>query len=191
MIDLTTKDLPKTIDVNGKSILLNTDFRVWIKLWHEIDEHQHANIGSVILDSPQLDAEDIPTLRDELTRFMLNPNVTPNYRGKGGVKSFDYYYDGEYIYSAFMRIYGIDLLTSDMHWHVFKSLCDDIRDDDTIFGHAKSARAWKKPTKQETEDRYYKKEKEAWSFPHIETEEEMKEKEKKYSEFEEYFKDLR
>ena len=33
MIDLTQKDLPTTILVNGKSIFINTDFRVWLNFW--------------------------------------------------------------------------------------------------------------------------------------------------------------
>lgn len=166
MIDLTKKGLPKTVEVNGKSILLKTDFRVWIDYYRKISTNQKVKYSDLIEDtSVKLFPNEIPLLDKAIADFFINPNPTPNYRDGSKTKTYDYYLDGSYIYSAFMRLYGIDLSTTDMHWHKFKALCDDITDKNTTFGYAKFARGYEKPSKEEKEEQIRMKEKIAWSLP--------------------------
>lgn len=41
----------------------------------------------------------------------------------------DYEEDAGLILAAFMQVYGIDLSTADLHWHIFKALLDGLPDD--------------------------------------------------------------
>ena len=59
----------------------------------------------------------------ELMKFYANPNSTPSSSVSSSDDDIvDMIEDGEYIYASFIKDYGIDLLTVDMHWHVFKAL---------------------------------------------------------------------
>ncbi|MFQ8705544.1 MAG: Gp15 family bacteriophage protein [Thomasclavelia sp.] len=184
MIDLTKKDLPTSIKVGGKFILLNTDFRVWIKFWQELSDNGNAKIENLVKDKKiEIEPKYNEELSNAIMQFLYNPNETPNYEAnETNGKIIDYYLDGEYIYSAFYRQYGIDLLEADMHWHKFKALCDDL--DVGIFLHAKRARGYKKPSKNDTEDKYWQRERKAWSFKTKLTQEEQE----KIKEFDDYFK---
>ena len=106
MIDLTQKDLPKAISVNGKSIFINTDFRVWLEFW----KTKTVNYSKLIKDNTTLLESDREALDSALINFLYNPNEYPKSSGGSGEKLVDYYLDGEYIYSAFMTQYHIDLL---------------------------------------------------------------------------------
>ena len=118
----------------------------------------------------------------ELERFLYNPSSTPR-SDSTGVKTLDYVQDGEYIYSAFMQLYGIDLTECDMHWHKFLALANNIVGDSTLWGYAKSVRGYEKPSKNDTQDKAYQRAKEAWSFPIELTIEEQEMKD----EFDSYF----
>ena len=179
MIDLTQKDLPTTILVNGKSIFINTDFRVWLNFW----KTKKVNYSDLIKDNTTLLESDREALDSALINFLYNPNEYPKSSGGSGEKIIDYYLDGEYIYSAFMTQYHIDLLEVDMHWHKFKALADDLSVG--IITHAKKARGYQKPPKKATEHDYWSKEKKAWQFrDSIELTEEEK---MQIEEFENYF----
>lgn len=180
MIDLTKKDLPKAIMVNGKSILLNTDYRVWLEFW----KTNEVKYKELIKDyDKELKNSDMKELNIKLKEFLNNSNEYPRYDDSSNEKLIDYYLDGEYIYSAFMTQYHIDLLDVDMHWHKFKALVNDLSVG--IISHAKKARGYQKPSKKHTNHDYWSKEKEAWKFrDSIELTEEEK---MKIKEFEDYF----
>lgn len=179
MIDLTTKDLPNAITVNGKSIFLKTDFRVWLRFWKEPNIKLADVIENVDIE---LTKEEIEEVKVKLNEFRNNPSVTPNYnKASNGEKIIDYYLDGSYIYSAFMTQYHIDLLEVDMHWHKFKALADDLSVG--IISHAKKARGYQKPSKKYDNDKYWSEERKAWSFPKVLSDEEKK----KIDEFNKYF----
>ncbi len=179
MIDLTQKDLPKAIEVNGKSVLLNTDFRLWLEFF----KTNKVIYGDLIINLKDLTLDDKEELDIKLEEFLYNKNEYPQYESGSSEKIIDYYLDGEYIYSAFMTQYHIDLLETDMHWHKFKALVDDL--EVGIISHAKRARAYQKPSKKATEHDYWCKEKRAWQIrENIKLTEEEK---AKIKEFEDYF----
>lgn len=179
MIDLTMRDLPDTISVNGKSILLNTDYRVWLDFW----KTKEVKLKKLIKNVEDITIEDVNELNIKIKEFLYNPNEYPKYESGKGEITIDYYLDGEYIYSAFMTQYHIDLLETDMHWHKFKALVDDL--EVGIISHAKRARGYQKPSKKATEHDYWSKEKRAWQ---IKESIKLTEEEKaKIKEFEDYF----
>lgn len=184
MIDLTQKDLPNAIVVNGKSILLNTDYRVWLEFW-KTNKVKYKNLIKEV--NKELKVSDVDELNKKLKEFLNNPNEYPHYNSSDNKRLIDYYLDGEYIYSAFMTQYHIDLLEVDMHWHKFKALVNDLNVG--IISYAKKARGYEKRTKKDKNNSndYWEKEKQAWQLTPILTEEEKESEEEKVREFEEYF----
>ena len=130
MIDLRNKSLPKTITVEGRDFLIETDFRAWLEFSELIKTNRQLS------DYIFLFKEDYPygvNFFPQLAEFYMNPNSTPNNKGAGsGEIAVDYIQDGEYIVASFMQAYGIDLTTCDMHWHRFKALFMGLPDDTKI-----------------------------------------------------------
>ena len=123
MIDLS-KDLPDTITVDGKSYLVNTDFRVWLSFSVAID-----NDELTVNDIAKLFVNDLANIFitsqesfiKAIMQFLSNPNNIPRCSGNDE-RIIDYLEDSEFIYASFMEAYGIDLCTVNMHWHQFKAL---------------------------------------------------------------------
>ena len=65
-------------------------------------------------------------------------------------RAFDWLIDSDYIYSAFLQQYGIDLETADMHWHKFLSLFNGLTG--TKLNDIISARLYVKPSKNDKKD---------------------------------------
>ena len=106
MIDLTKKGLPDAIVLNGKSFLIKTDFREWIKFEQlskkkdtAINEffwllNEKAPIELYIYENAQKE------FAEQLWNFYLNKNTTPKLHISSSEVVSDLYHDGEYIYSA-------------------------------------------------------------------------------------------
>ena len=161
MIDLRYKDLPQAIEVNGRSFLIDTDFRAWIKVGELFK--QDATLDQYLF----LFTKDIPTdpvFIQAVQQFFYNPNVTPKFSDDSGYPVLDYVLDGEYIYGAFMQAYHIDLVDIDyLHWHKFKALVLCLPNN-TMLKEIMGLRSWKKDnTDYETQCR---RNKEVWSLPH-------------------------
>ncbi|MDY5287598.1 MAG: Gp15 family bacteriophage protein [Lentihominibacter sp.] len=121
MLDLRTKGLPNAIAAHGQAFLLNTDFRVWLDYPRLFTE----DLGSLFADrAPVL----TPEVADQLDLFYNPPKKVPRATGSGA-PVVDWEIDADLIYAAFRQAYGIDLLTTDLHWHEFKALFDALPDD--------------------------------------------------------------
>lgn len=77
---------------------------------------------------------------------------------KASNQIFDYDYDDEYIYGAFLEQYGIDLTCDFVHWWKFKALLKSLKED-TEFVKIKGYRAYSGDDKNMLELRKY------WELP--------------------------
>lgn len=166
MIDLTVKGLPNAIEVDGKSFLIKTDFRQWIKFINNASE------GITIEMLKDIIADDIDELTillffkeisEQIIEFAKNPSVTPKSSAGDGTRLFDYVLDGDYIYSSFLQAYGIDLVdVEELHWHKFKALFVGLPQD-TKLKEIMGLRGYKKSNvKYETQQQQLK---EMWTLP--------------------------
>lgn len=172
MIDLTTKGLPRHVTVAGKSFLVNTDFRDWLKfddiISHSYDDLNILAFKYLLPDMPELfmithSAE----VFIALTEFYKNANSTPKTAGASAAKAVDYIQDGEYIYAAFLQAYGIDLVEVEhLHWHKFKALFLSLPEN-TKMSEIMRLRTWEK-TKKDS-DELYAEARDAWALPHERT----------------------
>lgn len=185
MIDLKKKVLPNTVTVGGRAFSIYTDYRIWLRFVVEFEHWQKKGLKGT-LDIKYLFKNEIPVFEckadyDGIFDFAFPKNVIPHSDSSRGEQVLFYDVDGDYIYSAFMQQYGIDLIDiKELHWHKFKALLNGIGKP-TKLNEIMSYRAYT-GEHVKAEDQY-RKLKEAWMPPYIPTEEEI-EAEK---EFEDYF----
>ena len=69
----------------------------------------------------------------DLFSFSRPVSPLPRQLNHTDVVALDYELDSDYIYSAFLSQYGIDLLeVEDLHWHKFLALMKGLKDDEII-----------------------------------------------------------
>ncbi len=177
MIDLTGKVLPNTIMVEGRAYSIYTDYRKWLKFAIEFDKWNKK-------DGIQIDylfKNDIPIIYTEeqwgeLMNFYSPRNIVPRSSGGSSSRVLDYEIDSDLIYSAFMQVYGIDLLIEDIHWHRFLALQNGLTKD-TKLCQVIGYRCY------EGKDKGMLSLQNAWELPQIQTDEDIEQE----REFNEYF----
>ena len=166
MIDLRNKDLPNAIQADGKSFLIQTDFRLWSNFGANLDKDNPEKIIAVI---PDLFIDDLPEPSEEvinkLLEFYACKDVTPKEINSGrDEKLLDMIQDGSYIYASFMQCYGIDLIDIEyLHWHKFITLFKCLSED-CIIKKIISYRGYVKSEK--SEDSIRRELREMWSLPY-------------------------
>lgn len=121
MIDLRQKGLPNTLEVNGRSYSIYTDFRKWIKLTEQL---RKMKTGQYI-DISYLFKNEHPGKIDikDLLPFLNPPQELPRSTGTTDAIPIDYIIDGDLIWAAVMGQYGVDLVeVEDLHWWKFLAM---------------------------------------------------------------------
>ena len=128
MMDLTKKDLPNVVEINGRSYSVKTDFRLWMRF--EIEVSKMDLNGQV--DVTYLFENDMPEHCDLEDLFVFSRPVAELPRAVSHLRSdviaYDYELDADLIFAAFLGQYGIDLMVDDMHWHKFLALFRGLND---------------------------------------------------------------
>lgn len=133
-MSILTETLPDSVIVDGCDVKINTDFKVWLNF-------------SEMLNSNKLRTEDIvkiftlifPALPktfnngiEAILKFYSHSNKK-TYENKSESTSnknlFNFDYDADLIFSAFMQQYKIDLTTVNMHWWKFLALFGCLSED--------------------------------------------------------------
>lgn len=185
--------LPRTVSISGVDVPINTDFRVWVRFeLISLDESMSGvertqkTLTSVFPDLYVVNRSSIDDIVDAIMWFYGGGDRSYNMyelreqeRRKNKAKLaeangeempkddvyYDFAYDAEYIYAAFMQQYGIDLTSAKMHWWKFKALFRGLTDQ-TRFRQIVSYRSME-ITKgmSESEKRHYRELKEAYALP--------------------------
>lgn len=185
MIDFTSP-LPSAVTVNGRVFYLHTDFRSWLKFDRILTEKGVKKItygdllNTVLSGEITPYADEMEELLQRIFDFYSDLNPCPKSSG-GGEKVLDYLTDSDYIFSAFMEQYGIDLCKTEMHWHKFLALLRGISDD-TMLGKIMSYRGYKNIGNKSYEKQMQEL-KAIWALPLEYTEEEKEQ----IKEFDDYF----
>ena len=122
MIDLKKAGLPESIEVEGSLYYIQTSFKYWLRF---LELLENKEITPNDFDFIYKDSK--PSKRQDgvlaLIQFCSPPELLPRLQESGsGGKVVDYIIDADYIYAAFLEQYGIDLISSDMHWYKFQAL---------------------------------------------------------------------
>ena len=165
MIDLKKARLPDTIEVDGKLYPIHTSFKYWLCFLELIaDNHTPpADFDFMyIQEKPQSRINGLVAL----VQFCNPPQKLPRTQNDSSSteKAVDYTIDADYIYSAFLEQYGIDLVESKIHWYKFLSLFKGLHDTklNEIIGY----RLWENTSgKRDAYTRQMEKLRSAWELP--------------------------
>lgn len=131
-------EFPNALEISGSIYAIHGDFRAWLQLIRILDkpkdqitaEDVRRALEYVFIEFPI--TEDIEDVMDEVTAFIKNEKID-EYNDEPlkmadvaeperAEKVIDYDFDAEYIYSAFMEAYNINLRTAELHWIEFMAL---------------------------------------------------------------------
>lgn len=128
MLDLFNTELPDTIEVNGSSFFIQTDFRYLILFQRLIEKK--SLLRDFLFMFPYEKPEDLQAGVNAIIEWMNPKEVLPRTEGSAGTKVLDYTLDADYIFAAFMEQYNIDLMDIDvkMHWYKFQALLKSLHD---------------------------------------------------------------
>ena len=122
MIDLKKAGLPESIEVEGSLYYIQTSFKYWLRFLELLENKDIApnDFDFMYKGSKPSNKQDGILA---LIQFCNPPELLPRLQENGsGGKVVDYIIDADYIYAAFLEQYGIDLISSDMHWYKFQAL---------------------------------------------------------------------
>jgi len=135
LIDL----LPKEIEIEGIEYKINSDFRnsMLFELMmsdNKLDDNQKIE-QALKLYYPNI-PQNIDLAVDQLLWFYRCGKDVVKSSGSGKGKSaqiYDFNFDDDYIYSAFLDQYNIDLQDiENLHWWKFKAMFKSLREDNEI-----------------------------------------------------------
>ena len=163
-MDLTKAFLPDAVMVSGKVYKIKTGHSFWFVFARIIGQDK-----KYLSDFDFLYDGDIPEDRqagvDALCGFYCEKKEVPRLEDDGSDRVLDYDIDADYIYSAILQCYGIDLFDKQIHWHKVRAMLaavnntrlNDIMQYRGASGKnkelAKLKRIWALPEKQSEEDK--------------------------------------
>ena len=136
LIDL----VPTTVNIDNKEYEINSDFRTSI-LFELLMQDGTIEEDDKILMALQLYYPDIPenikkAIEQMLWFYRCDKDVSSskgNGKGKGVIQIYSFEYDDDYIYSAFLDQYNVDLQDIEyLHWWKFKAMFKALKDDNMI-----------------------------------------------------------
>lgn len=129
-------NLPHSLLVQGEAVEIKTDFRVWINFildFNSSDELKKFDaLKSVFAKNIIFTQENTQEIIQQIFLFLENAKSFCNEQEKEiditkkQEKAYDYKIDVNYIYSAFMQQYRIDLYSVDLHYYQFIALFDSL-----------------------------------------------------------------
>lgn len=131
MMDLTKRGLPNVVEIHGNPYSIYTDFRLWMRFEIEVSKLKQGEN----LDVSYLFKNKMPSYCDLRDLFVFSRPVSelPRKMRNSDVIVLDYEIDAEYIYSAFLGQYGIDLVEiEELHWHKFLALLKGLKEDEML-----------------------------------------------------------
>lgn len=122
---------PETITVDGVEYPVDTDFRAWVR-FQGILLSDGTNDDKAVKVCELMSDMGLPQTKeslDAMLRFYAGASTENNAGGGKNVQAYDFEKDSEYIFSAFLDSYGIDLTTERLHWWRFKALFKSLPED--------------------------------------------------------------
>lgn len=180
LIDL----LPEAVNIDGKDYKINSDFRTSI-LFELLMQDNSIGKENKIYMVLELYYPIIPSNINEAINRMLwfykcgkDAGLEKgNGKGKRDTQIYSFEYDDDYIYSAFLDQYRIDLQDIDnLHWWKFKAMFKSLKEDNEIVKIMGYRSMDLSKIKDKEQKAYYKKMQELYKIP-ISKDEENKLKE--------------
>lgn len=141
MINALYEPFPETIRADGTEYSIITDFREWFRFADMLTDTDLTAEEKIVIAVQWLKAPPEQVTEELITALMsfyragaLEPDPPEEYdedRSEGPRRPpvLSWKYDAKYILGDFRRFYGIDLLTTEMHWWEFRCLMAALPDD--------------------------------------------------------------
>lgn len=178
-MSILTSPLPTYVTVLGKNYNIHTDFKIWLSVEGIIFDSA-LNMTSRIAKVLSLCYIELPPSLEEaldaIIKFYTNADDIKNSDNVKEIKcrrNFSFEYDAPYIYCAFLKEYGIDLLKTDMHWWTFLTLFKGLSSDNRLCEIIKYRTADISKIKNKEERAFYIKQKQRYRLPDIRSQEDM------------------
>jgi hypothetical protein len=169
LIDL----LPTRVEIEGIEYEINSDFRTsmlfeLLMMDDEIDD-KNKIIQSLELFYPVLPSNIDLAIEKMLWFYRCGKEIiVKKGTGKGKISTniYDFDYDDDYIYAAFLDQYGVDLQDIDyLHWWKFKAMFKSLKEDNEIVKIMSYRTMDLSKIKDKEQKAYYKKMKELYKIP--------------------------
>ncbi|EPY2279512.1 bacteriophage Gp15 family protein [Clostridium sporogenes] len=169
LIDL----VPTTVEIEGGEYEINSNFRVSI-LFELLMQDNSISEEDKIMQALQLYYPVIPTNINMAVDKMLwfyrcGKDMIPSKgigKGKGVTQIYSFEYDDDYIYSAFLDQYGVDLQDIEyLHWWKFKAMFKALKEDNEIVKIMGYRSMDLSKIKDKEEKNYYRKMQELYKIP--------------------------
>lgn len=165
--------LPKSIVLeNGKILEIHTEHYYWFR-FSEILRDGNFILTDFDFIYTSRNPEEKPSTVEEmneafqkLCEFFYEKKTIPRPTGDAdGTRTIDYELDADLIYSAFMEQYGIDLVSTPLHWHKVRALLDGLHN--TKLNEIMGFRSWRRngSGKMSDYERSMLRMKMAWELP--------------------------
>lgn len=188
MLNALYDKFPNSVQADGRTYLIQTDFRVWLKFADILSDKNlpPEQVGSAFLSvfrspvrqfsEPLLDAVfhflkayDLYYHDEELEAFKLAHDAPNSY----SPPVFDWKFDSRFILGDFLHYYQIDLTAVEsLHWFKFRALFDALPED-AICMKRIAYRSADLSQCSESEKKRIRKIKQAVAIPHIMSDEEI------------------
>ena len=173
LIDL----VPESVEIDRTEYKIRTDFRVSI-LFEMMMQDEELSNEEKLLKALELYYPIIPDNVEEAIEKIKwfyrcgKDIVKSNNNNKGeSVKIYDYEYDDDYIYSAFLSQYNIDLQDiRHLHWWKFKAMFKSLNEDNKIVKIMQYRSINLSEIKDKEQNAYYRKMKKLYEIPRSATE---------------------
>lgn len=164
--------LPTTVNIDGEDYEINSDFRTSI-LFEILMQDSELNHENKIIQALQLYYSRIPKNINEAVEKILwfyrcgKDEIKSKNKGAGKtIQVYSYEYDDDYIYSAFLDQYGVDLQDMEyLHWWKFKAMFKSLKEDNELVKIMGYRVIDLGKIKDKEQKNYYKKMKELYKIP--------------------------
>ncbi len=134
--------LPTRIAIGEETYQIRTNYKAWLRFMADMSKADSDTeivrlLPTMLLDDIVLTESNVLELYQALTAFVggassyVNKVTSNDDTSTSDISVFNIEYDSNYLYSAFLQQYGINLITSDMHYYEYVALFDCL-DENTM-----------------------------------------------------------
>lgn len=166
--------VPTSVKINKRSYKIRTDFRTSIQFEQLMQDDEVSDEDKLLLALnlyyPVIPKNIKKAIKEILWFYKCGKKQELESSDKSSSKKqdeiFSFEYDADYIYSAFLDQYGIDLQDiNNLHWWKFKALFKGLKDDNLIVKIIGYRSVDLNKIEDKNEKAYYKKLKEKYKLP--------------------------
>ena len=120
-MNIITEKLPESVELNGKTYPINTDFKVWMTIEKLLGQRSEQSLIKALCLCFKKLPENPENALSAMIDFLSGGEKAKKSKGNSE-KLYDFSQDSGRILSSFLQAYHIDLKNTSMHWFVFLNL---------------------------------------------------------------------